>query len=316
MTQRRRIEGGRPLLGRHPNLEPLVAFVGGGSSLGFPIKLRQAQGAVGPPEQRAPARLAFRAPGASPGARGRRRLSAADAGPAGVRAGAAERGGEQRRRNVRGQTLEVTHLPRHPPTVDADATLTYHSFFMSRRPNMGRTRFFLRSLLLTTMALPALGGGGCAGSDEEGKPVTYSLTAKQNYEKGLAELKDENYPEAQKYFQFVKQKFPFSKYAVLAELALADTPVRARELQRSDRQLQELRPPAPDAREGRGRLRRLPHRRELREGHAGGRLAVAAVVRKGSIRGGGRRNGSSTTSSRSSRLALHGEGQGAAQRGA
>ena len=40
------------------------------------------------------------------------------------------------------------------------------------------------------------------------KPVTYSLTAKQNYEKGLAELKDENYPEAQKYFQFVKQKYP------------------------------------------------------------------------------------------------------------
>jgi outer membrane protein assembly factor BamD len=73
------------------------------------------------------------------------------------------------------------------------------------------------------MALPALGGGGCAGSDEEGKPVTYSLTAKQNYEKGLAELKDENYPEAQKYFQFVKQKYPFSKYAVLAELALADS---------------------------------------------------------------------------------------------
>jgi len=73
------------------------------------------------------------------------------------------------------------------------------------------------------MALPALAGGGCAGSDEEGKPVTYSLTAKQNYEKGLAELKDENYPEAQKYFQFVKQKYPFSKYAVLAELALADS---------------------------------------------------------------------------------------------
>ena len=42
------------------------------------------------------------------------------------------------------------------------------------------------------VVLPAL---GCATSDE-GKAVTYSLTAKQNYEKGLAELKDENYPEA------------------------------------------------------------------------------------------------------------------------
>jgi outer membrane protein assembly factor BamD len=64
---------------------------------------------------------------------------------------------------------------------------------------------------------------GCASSDEATKPITYSLTAKQNYEKGLAELKDENYPEAQKYFQFVKQKFPFSKFAVLAELSIADT---------------------------------------------------------------------------------------------
>jgi outer membrane protein assembly factor BamD len=74
------------------------------------------------------------------------------------------------------------------------------------------------AILVSAIALT-----GCAGSDEETKPITYSLTAKQNYEKGLAELKDENFPEAQKYFQFVKQKYPFSKYAVLSELAIADT---------------------------------------------------------------------------------------------
>lgn len=65
-------------------------------------------------------------------------------------------------------------------------------------------------------------GGACATTDD-GRALNYSLTAKQNYDKGLAELKDENYAEAQKYFTFVKQKFPFSKYAALAELALADT---------------------------------------------------------------------------------------------
>jgi outer membrane protein assembly factor BamD len=65
--------------------------------------------------------------------------------------------------------------------------------------------------------------GACATSDDGGKALSYSMTAKQNYEKGLAELKDENYTEATRYFSFVKQKFPFSKYAVLAELALADT---------------------------------------------------------------------------------------------
>jgi outer membrane protein assembly factor BamD len=73
------------------------------------------------------------------------------------------------------------------------------------------------------MLVPLALGAGCATSDEATKPITYSLTAKQNYEKGLAELKDENYPEAQKYFQFVKQKYPFSKFAVLAELAIADS---------------------------------------------------------------------------------------------
>lgn len=65
-----------------------------------------------------------------------------------------------------------------------------------------------------------LGLGACATADE--KPVSYSMTAKQNYDKGVAELKDQNFQEATRYFSFVKQKFPFSKYAVLAELALAD----------------------------------------------------------------------------------------------
>jgi outer membrane protein assembly factor BamD len=81
------------------------------------------------------------------------------------------------------------------------------------------------AIILMAFLLPviATAGGGCATSDDATKPITYSSTAKQNYEKGLAELKDENYPEALKYFQFVRSKSPFSKYAVLAELAIADT---------------------------------------------------------------------------------------------
>ena len=81
------------------------------------------------------------------------------------------------------------------------------------------TRHFGKTILLCAI-LSA--GGACATSDE-GKGITYSLTAKQNYDKGVAELKSENYQEASRYFSFVRQKFPFSKYAVLAELALADT---------------------------------------------------------------------------------------------
>ena len=78
-------------------------------------------------------------------------------------------------------------------------------------------RIVCKILLLSCLLLPA-----CATSDD-GKPINFSLTAKQNYEKGLAELKEENYSEALRYFTYVKQKFPFSKYAALAELAAADT---------------------------------------------------------------------------------------------
>ena len=76
-------------------------------------------------------------------------------------------------------------------------------------------------LLLAVLLLPT-GIVACASS-EDSKQVNYSMTAKQNYERGLEELKKEHYVEASHYFSYVKQKFPFSKYAGLAELALADT---------------------------------------------------------------------------------------------
>jgi outer membrane protein assembly factor BamD len=66
------------------------------------------------------------------------------------------------------------------------------------------------------------GVASCASSDDA-KQVTFSMTAKQNYDRGLEELKKENFAEAVHYFTYVKQKFPFSKFAGLAELALADT---------------------------------------------------------------------------------------------
>lgn len=76
---------------------------------------------------------------------------------------------------------------------------------------------------LLSIALASSAGLLACASSEDAKHVTYSLSAKQNYERGLDELKKENYIEAARYFGYVKQKFPFSKYAGLAELALADT---------------------------------------------------------------------------------------------
>jgi outer membrane protein assembly factor BamD len=77
-------------------------------------------------------------------------------------------------------------------------------------------------ILISAWLALALVAPSCASS-EDGKQVTYSMTAKQNYERGLEELKKENFVEAAHYFSYVKQKFPFSKYASMAELALADT---------------------------------------------------------------------------------------------
>lgn len=77
-------------------------------------------------------------------------------------------------------------------------------------------------ILFSLLIALAVGPAACASS-EDSKQVTYSMTAKQNYERGLEELKKENYIEAVNYFTYVKQKFPFSKFAGLAELALADT---------------------------------------------------------------------------------------------
>ena len=81
------------------------------------------------------------------------------------------------------------------------------------------SRHFGKTILLCV----ALAGAGACATSDEGKGVTYSPNAKGNYDKGVTELKGENYQEASRYFSFVRQKFPFSKYAVLAELALADT---------------------------------------------------------------------------------------------
>ena len=47
-------------------------------------------------------------------------------------------------------------------------------------------------------------------------------TAEANYQAGVDELKAKNHAEATRFFEYVKTKYPFSKYSPLAELRLAD----------------------------------------------------------------------------------------------
>src|SRR5690242_18693596 len=72
--------------------------------------------------------------------------------------------------------------------------------------------------LLVVLALLA---GACGAKTGSGA-VDYSVSAQKNYEKGLKELDHQDWIAATKYFAFIKSRFPYSKYAVLAELRLAD----------------------------------------------------------------------------------------------
>ena len=74
------------------------------------------------------------------------------------------------------------------------------------------------SLVILLACTAATGCGAKSGTAS----VDYSVSAQKNYEKGLKELERQDWVAASKYFGFIKSRFPYSKYAVLAELRLAD----------------------------------------------------------------------------------------------
>jgi outer membrane protein assembly factor BamD len=75
-----------------------------------------------------------------------------------------------------------------------------------------------RMLLLALLPLLACVSNRVTMSGE----VKYEKTAEDNYQAGRDELKNENWPTAAKFFEHVRTKYPFSPYAALAELRLAD----------------------------------------------------------------------------------------------
>jgi|GEM_PF-679880 len=69
---------------------------------------------------------------------------------------------------------------------------------------------------------------GCAGNGASSVDITKPITgdaatnAEKAYKKGLEERGSSNFIEATRYFEWVKNNFPYSQYAALSELALAD----------------------------------------------------------------------------------------------
>jgi outer membrane protein assembly factor BamD len=82
--------------------------------------------------------------------------------------------------------------------------------------------------LVLALALPlalALGlGAGCSAfqTNLQDTNVSYQDTARQNYEEGDKAFENERWEESIKFFEHVKNKYPYSKYAVLADLRIAD----------------------------------------------------------------------------------------------
>lgn len=75
---------------------------------------------------------------------------------------------------------------------------------------------------LAALAAVALAMGALSGCAHSGAKVKYESPAEEDYVLGVAELEDKNYLEAQKLLERVRTKYPYSKYAALAELRIAD----------------------------------------------------------------------------------------------
>jgi outer membrane protein assembly factor BamD len=82
--------------------------------------------------------------------------------------------------------------------------------------NFNRFAALTMVIALATVTVVACGGGKGGGA------VEYSVSAQKNYDKGMKMLDAKDWIAASKYFGFIKSRFPYSKYAVLAELRLAD----------------------------------------------------------------------------------------------
>jgi outer membrane protein assembly factor BamD len=78
-----------------------------------------------------------------------------------------------------------------------------------------------RRLLLALAIAAAAAVPACGGRDGTAA-VDYSVSAQKNYDRGLRELERHDWTAAAKYFAFIRSRFPYSKFAVLAELRLAD----------------------------------------------------------------------------------------------
>lgn len=79
-----------------------------------------------------------------------------------------------------------------------------------------------RSILSLLLLAVACGGGKTAVDLTKPLDTKDASNAARAYQRGLEEKQDQNVPEATRYFEAVRNNFPYSQYAALAEIALDD----------------------------------------------------------------------------------------------
>lgn len=82
----------------------------------------------------------------------------------------------------------------------------------------------LLSLGLSSALLASVAGQtGCASFVENFRPVIFGKTAKDNYERGVRSMKGESFIDSDKYFRYILDNYPVSRYRTWAELGVADS---------------------------------------------------------------------------------------------
>jgi outer membrane protein assembly factor BamD len=79
-----------------------------------------------------------------------------------------------------------------------------------------------RKYLLVSLCVGLCLTVACASGPEKKKLVSYRTSAKENFIKGKKAYDDEDFAGALQFFKFVKSKFPYSKFAIQADLYTAD----------------------------------------------------------------------------------------------
>jgi outer membrane protein assembly factor BamD len=80
----------------------------------------------------------------------------------------------------------------------------------------------MKRLFLAIFSIAALGSACADVSSNLSGDVTYAKDALGNYDLGEKAFKSHSWTEAGQYYQYTKSKFPYSRYASLAELRMAD----------------------------------------------------------------------------------------------